>query len=279
MIGTQGFSEELKGMMAGASGMESIFGALDGMSNDLTNFNLEELFANETSGILNYNLWKETVNLQTHFNNQVKKDWQINPQVDYWMAILDETTEILNSRNWKWWKDSNNFGVIDWDNVKVEMVDLFCFILSLSIKEKNVDLFYSSLLTHENLQAEYPAPKITSENFFESIWSKLMMAIFLKATPLMITNWVELWYQLGGDAKSLLMDYRIKMALNYIRQEFGYGATNTYSKNWPSVQNKNIYIEDNKVAWGLVGDLELNENTLKNVQNILRKYYATYVAK
>jgi len=279
MIGTQGFSEELKGMMAGASGMESIFGALDGMSNDLTNFNLEELFANETSGILNYNLWKETVNLQTHFNNQVKKDWQINPQVDYWMAILDETTEILNSRNWKWWKDSNNFGAIDWDNVKVEMVDLFCFILSLSIKEKNVDLFYSSLLTHENLQAEYPAPKITSENFFESVWSKLMMAIFLKATPLMITNWVELWYQLGGDAKSLLMNYRIKMALNYIRQEFGYGTANTYSKNWPSFQNKNIYIEDNKVAWELLEELELNENTLKNMQNILRKYYTTYVAK
>ncbi len=46
-------------------------------------------------------------------------------------AIITEACELNDSTSWKWWKNKKE---IDWDNVKEEIIDLWHFLISISIK-------------------------------------------------------------------------------------------------------------------------------------------------
>ena len=46
-------------------------------------------------------------------------------------AIITEACELNDTCNWKWWKNKKD---IDWDNVEEEIIDLWHFLISLSIK-------------------------------------------------------------------------------------------------------------------------------------------------
>jgi len=46
-------------------------------------------------------------------------------------AIITEACELNDACNWKWWKNSKD---VDWDNVKEEVIDLWHFLISVSIK-------------------------------------------------------------------------------------------------------------------------------------------------
>ena len=63
--------------------------------------------------------------------------------------------------------------------------------------------------------------------------------------------------------------------MNSIRQEFGYNEKK-YQKMWTDEHGRKV--EDNVIAWKLAEDLELNENTTKEIQQRLRDWYLKYVA-
>ena len=65
------------------------------------------------NGVVNLDpvIWNQTVELQDTFNKKVIPNWKTK-NLDWWMAIIDENVEILNSKSWKWWKDKNNYGDI-----------------------------------------------------------------------------------------------------------------------------------------------------------------------
>ncbi len=46
-------------------------------------------------------------------------------------AIITEACELNDACNWKWWKNKKK---IDWDNVKEEIIDLWHFLISVSLK-------------------------------------------------------------------------------------------------------------------------------------------------
>ncbi len=46
-------------------------------------------------------------------------------------AIITEACELNDATNWKWWKNNKN---IDWYNVKEEIIDIWHFLISLTIK-------------------------------------------------------------------------------------------------------------------------------------------------
>lgn len=63
---------------------------------------------------------------QTQVDPQIQKqriDWILN----YNRAQIHESIELEDSLPWKWWKDMD---VIDWDNIRVELIDELHFWVS-----------------------------------------------------------------------------------------------------------------------------------------------------
>jgi len=57
------------------------------------------------------------------------KDPEIRRQrfLDFELAMRQESAEAVDSLNWKWWKKDED----DWDNVKIELVDMLHFWVSM----------------------------------------------------------------------------------------------------------------------------------------------------
>jgi len=228
--------------------------------------------SSELGGVVDFNMWLETVEIQKKFNDKVAPGWlQDTEKYDYWMAILDETVEVLGSKHWKWWKKDKELGEIDWDNVQVEIVDLFHFILSVAIQQNTQHILFTQLV---NLEMNKETQVIRPDNFFSTFWDEFMIAVQNRMLPLAAVRIVEYWYKTGADVNQLFMEYRIKAALNNIRQEFGYGTS--YKKMW-NVAGTSEVVEDNVIAKTLAQDIELDENTVQNIEIKLRDYYLTHV--
>ncbi len=56
-------------------------------------------------------------------NEDLKRQWFLN----FELAMRQESAEAVDSLNWKWWKKDGD----DWDNVKVELVDMLHFWVSM----------------------------------------------------------------------------------------------------------------------------------------------------
>ena len=245
-----------------------------------TEIDIEKVMSSEMGDVIDYGMWLETVEIQKKFNNSVAPGWQIDvsqQKYDYWMAVLDETLEVLNSKHWKWWKDSAKMGQVDWANVRVELVDLFLFLMSIAIQQNSQQIIFQQLLNLEmNKDQPGQRKRIKDDRFFDDFWQQFLGAVHMKSLPVSCIKLVEFWFRAGGDVGELFMEYRIKTALNDIRQEFGYG-TSTYSKMWLDVEIGEK-VEDNVMATKLAKDVPLDENTVKAIKDNMRRYYLTHVA-
>ncbi len=82
------------------------------------------------------------MDLNAIFSEQIKLNQKINPELyteiedsevrrkrflDFELALRQESAEAIDSLNWKWWKKDND----DWDNVKIELVDMLHFWVSM----------------------------------------------------------------------------------------------------------------------------------------------------
>jgi len=243
---------------------------------------IEKILEDEYQGFTGYGVWSETVELQIKFNDRVAPGWRqdINQKkYSFWMATLDEVTEVLNSVHWKWWKDSSNFGTIDWDNVRVEMIDIFHFILSMALQSNSQHVLYTTLVALEKEKQEGIDHQKKDIEFFNRFWSTVLMATQMKLLPFLLVKWVNFWYELGEDMNSLFKEYRLKIALNNLRQEYGYGTKNSYIKIWPSPDESGKRIEDNAAVKILTEDIKMiNVNTLSEIENRIKKYYLKHVA-
>ena len=247
---------------------------------DTENIDISKIISSEMGDIINFNIWQETIELQKEFNDKVAPGWQLdlhNKKYDFWMAVLDETVEVLNSKHWKWWKNSDEMGNIDWNNIQVELIDLFHFILSLTIQNDMESVVFTQLINAEINKEEMFKNKIKDKSFFTDFWNNFLMAVQMKNLPLLAVYWVEFWYRAGGSLNRLFLEYRLKAALNNIRQEYGYGKANTYQKLWVDIETGEK-VEDNVIAWKLAKDLEINENLSEEITTRLRKYYLEHVA-
>ncbi len=54
---------------------------------------------------------------------ELKRKWFLN----FLLALQQESAETVDSLHWKWWKKGED----DWDNVKVELVDILHFWVSM----------------------------------------------------------------------------------------------------------------------------------------------------
>jgi dimeric dUTPase (all-alpha-NTP-PPase superfamily) len=102
--------------------------------------------------------------LEEIFEKQLELNRALNPEfregsldresfLQYIMAMQQETAELVDSMNWKWWKHGED----NWQNARVELVDILHFWVSLcqiaGLSAKDVARGYflkASLNEHRN---------------------------------------------------------------------------------------------------------------------------------
>jgi len=114
--------------------------------------------------------------LQNTFDEYIKEKRNLDySNKEYWIqqmcrCIITEACELNDATNWKHWKNKKD---IDWNNVKEEIIDLWHFLISISIKvglksediinqyiNKNIENYNRQLGTSERDGYQYNRSKL-----------------------------------------------------------------------------------------------------------------------
>ncbi len=107
---------------------------------------------------------KEVFEMQRRLNEKINpdlyseiKDPDVRRQrfLDFDLALRQEMSEAIDSLNWKWWKKDTD----DWDNIKVELVDMLHFWVSMCTvaglePDEVYDLYFKKHKLNEKRQDE-----------------------------------------------------------------------------------------------------------------------------
>jgi len=78
-------------------------------------------------------IFEKQKELNVRINTTLYEDIQTDPELkrkwflNFLLAMQQEAAESVDSLNWKWWKKGDD----DWDNIKVELVDMLHFWVSM----------------------------------------------------------------------------------------------------------------------------------------------------
>jgi len=152
-----------------------------------------------------------------------------------------EVAEAIDSFNWKHWKNINDQP--DWDNIRVELVDIWHFIMSESIRIDDQEY------AHRYLKLE-PKGDFDVDILVSSLEEMLSLSVAssIDSNTNNIRKITDLFFtiisHLDIDVENLYKRYIVKNQLNTFRQQNGY-KDGSYVKNWDGV-------EDNVVAFEIM---------------------------
>ncbi|WP_457642518.1 dUTP diphosphatase [Persephonella sp.] len=176
----------------------------------------------------------DMLQLQDKLNKKINENWrEIRIKEDFARATWIECAELVDSLPWKWWKKQE----ADMDNVKIEVVDIWHFIMSYILidyedvgdaaKSSAIDMFLRGInedFHNINISGEYI-------NHYLGEIDKYRKIIFLAervAEGFLKENLEEGIFFFGLLVKNtmsfdeLYFLYIGKNILNHIRQEKGY---------------------------------------------------------
>ena len=200
---------------------------------------------------------KEMFALQAKLNTRTNgKIWRKGKtkegrKINWYRCIYMEATEAIDSFNWKHWKNLNEQH--NWQNLQVEMVDLWHFIMSAAL--------FEGFTLGSNF--DYPKPnKINTKasehliEHFEKIIHFALSAHLKKISEIenIINEFFRISNHLEMDKIKLYEIYVIKNQLNIFRQNHGY-KNGSYQKIWQGV-------EDNVIAFRLMQNKTLSPEGL-----------------
>ncbi|MCS5591427.1 MAG: dUTP diphosphatase [Gammaproteobacteria bacterium] len=213
------------------------------------------------------NLIEQMFTLQNELNNHTNGEMWVdgltkeNRQISWYRCIYMEAAEAIDSFNWKHWKNINVEP--DWANIKVELVDIWHFIMSEAIRagEQTYANQYEEVSTTEDLDSEILLQTL------ERILS-LSVQAKIKDNDNAIRETIDLFFvalsHIGMDTGELYKRYVVKNQLNTFRQQNGY-KDGTYIKIWGTV-------EDNVVAFNI-----MDENPSISPSELYQKLQLAYV--
>lgn len=178
--------------------------------------------------------------------------------IDWKRCTYMECAEIIDSFSWKHWKSIHQEP--DWENLQIEVVDVWHFIMSLAIENYAKNMRGNIIDLAMNI-SELPCfSKIDTSNIKfdtqEIIISKVenIMLLSLSKDELnleeLIADFFDLVIMSGLDLETLYRLYVGKNILNQFRQDNGY-KDDTYIKVWngeeDNVVMKRIWEEDSNI--------------------------------
>ena len=213
--------------------------------------------------------------LQKKLNDDTNgANWELginkfNKEINWLRCIHMEVAELIDSTPWKHWK--NISAKPDLENIHIELVDIWHFLMSYILQETNIPKAVSLVNTHciyeaTNLKdVEIKAVISESERL-----SYISLAIETGNMPRFsgVERLIEQFFRTckisGLSFTNLQKIYIGKNCLNKLRQDNGY-KEGTYIKVWNGK-------EDNVVMMEILDTLQ--NTTFDNVYNKLSEIYA-----
>ena len=170
--------------------------------------------------------------------------------INWRRCITMECAELIDSFNWKQWKDINI--APDWDNITIELVDIWHFIMSLGLEYyKNKELGSVDDLVNYVADTKYfdafctdsIAPDANDSlsiiNAIEHMMKDtLSQENFYKITDDFFSSAI----QCGLSMEDLYKYYLGKNILNGFRQDHGY-KEGTYIKVWQGQEDNDVMMK------------------------------------
>jgi len=162
-----------------------------------------------------------------------------NRKISWYRGIYMEVAEAIDSFNWKHWKNIDDQP--DWDNIKVELVDIWHFVMSESIRIG--DQSYANKHLELEAKGDFDIDALVSllENML-----KLSVTSNINPEINNIRQITDIFFaiisHLDIDVEDLYKRYVIKNQLNTFRQKNGY-KDGSYMKNWGGVEDNVIAFE------------------------------------
>ena len=218
---------------------------------------------------------EEMFSLQKKLNNDTNGvNWELgmnkfDKEINWLRCIHMEVSELIDSTPWKHWK--NIKGTPDINNIHIELVDVWHFLMSYILQETNIPKAVSMVNTHciyESVEIKDLDIKLVVKEA-----EKLSYIAFAIETGNMpqfsgVERFIDQFFRcckLSGLSFNWLQKLYIgKNALNKFRQDNGY-KEGTYIKVWNGQ-------EDNEVMIALLENME--SSSFEQVYTELQKAYA-----
>ena len=194
-------------------------------------------------------------------------------EINWKRCIYMECAEMIDSFSWKHWKSIHQEP--DWDNLQIEVVDVWHFIISLAIENyaQNFRGGIEDLAIHISQLDSFMKLDVKNESFDtqKNVIQKVetMMLLTLQKENINIEELLREFFDLvlmsGLDLETLYRLYVGKNILNQFRQDNGY-KEGTYVKEW-SGQEDNVVM---KKLWE--EDANLKPDTL--YKELTKLYHA-----
>jgi len=201
---------------------------------------------------------KEMLTLQQKLNDETngigwENGYTKNDRIINWKrCIYMESAELIDSFNWKHWKDINKD--TDWENAMIEIVDIWHFIMSLALEDYkvnsrgNIDHLVNDVINvhgfisfTKEAYAVDSTPPMEIINDIESIIN-LTTSFKLDIFDGLLKDYFSLSLKCGVNLKILYKFYVAKNVLNQFRQDNGY-KEGTYKKIWGSKEDNEVMLE------------------------------------
>lgn len=205
--------------------------------------------------------------LQKQLNDSTNgKNWELGinkfgKEINWLRCIHMEVSELIESTPWKHWKNINQDP--DMNNIQVELVDIWHFLMSYILQETNVPKAVSLVNTHCIYEANSEIDVKTMVKEAEKL-SYISLAIDTGNMPSFsgIERFIDQFFRcckISGLSFTWLQKLYIgKNCLNQFRQDNGY-KEGSYIKVWNG-------LEDNVVMVNLLKEIEnINFNDLYNI--------------
>jgi len=199
---------------------------------------------------------------QAKLNDLTYPNWKLRlSRVDWKSAVLVEAGELLESFGYKWWKKQEQEK--DIDNIKVELIDILHFMLSLLHYESE---FVREIAKNKFVNSFKEEKQITNDKEFKM---HLISITGYNAIDFAFEDLAELFKYVGMNFDEVYKAYFTKNVLNEFRQKNGY-KTGNYIKIW---RYNNSAVEDNVVAYDIATKFPADENFEKELLKELEKIY------
>jgi hypothetical protein len=201
------------------------------------------------------------LNLQEQLNTKINTNWkEERTERDFYRAIWLEAAELMEELPWKWWKKIET----DFENLQIEVVDIFHFILSLILLKNHEWKKQSSTINYIEFSIPFfykaledSDKKLSTKELIIEIEDLVRNAITERDTLTYLTfaNIVKNTFE---SFDKLYLLYIGKNILNHIRQEYGYNA-GTYKKTING-------LEDNKYLTKIIKQINNEEDLEKEIR-------------
>lgn len=176
-------------------------------------------------------------------------------KIDWRRCIYLETAELIESYPWKHWKNID--AQPDYENIKIELVDIWHFVMSEALRLYkveglgNIETLDQKIMAMEGYQQLEEAQESKLDSYTQIALVEEMIKVLFCSEDInqLINSFLNVTAHLGLNLSTLYALYISKNILNKFRQEHGY-KDGSYIKVWNGE-------EDNVVMQTL---LENNQN-------------------